>query len=61
MASTPKSELPVAFRMVADEADPAVMGSALAAAPLIPRKLLPRVAPRICARRAARVHGSARP
>ncbi|MDQ2795878.1 MAG: hemerythrin domain-containing protein [Actinomycetota bacterium] len=61
VAAMPKSALPLAFGMFAYEGDPAVLTDMLAMAPPIPRKLLPLIAPRVYARRARRVHGSARP
>ena len=61
VAAMPKSKLPLAFGMFAYEGDPAVLRSMLQAAPALPRVLLPRVAPRVYARRAAKVYGTARP
>jgi hypothetical protein len=61
VAAMPKSTLPLAFGMFAYEADPEVLRDMLATAPPIPRALLPRIAPRVYARRAIRVHGTARP
>ncbi|WP_375490050.1 hemerythrin domain-containing protein [uncultured Jatrophihabitans sp.] len=56
-----KPALALAFGMFAYEGDPAVLRDMLKAAPAVPRMLLPRVAPRIYARRARRIHGTARP
>ncbi|GAA4822892.1 hypothetical protein GCM10023201_06120 [Actinomycetospora corticicola] len=60
-ASTPKSALPLVFGMFAYEGDPEVLTSMLASAPAVPRTVVPLIAPRLYARHAARVHGSARP
>ena len=61
VAAMPKSALLLAFGMFAYEGDPAVLRDMLAAAPAVPRLLLPRIAPRAYARRAAQVHGTRRP
>ncbi len=61
VAAMPKSAMPLAFGMFAYEGDPAVLRSMLKTAPALPRLLLPRLAPRVYARRAARVHGTAQP
>jgi hemerythrin-like domain-containing protein len=61
VAAMPKSTLPLAFGMFAYEADPEVLREMLATAPPVPRALLPRIAPRVYARRAVRVHGTAHP
>jgi hemerythrin-like domain-containing protein len=61
VAAMPKPALLLAFGMFAYEGDPAVLRAMLASAPALPRMLLPRVAPRVYARRALAVHGSARP
>lgn len=61
VAAIPKAALPLAFGMFAYEGDPAVLTDMLAMAPPVPRRLLPLIAPRVYARRARRVHGSARP
>ncbi len=61
VASTPKAALPLVFGMFAYEGDPAVLRGMLMAAPALPRLLLPRIAPRVFARRATQVHGTARP
>jgi len=61
VAAMPKAALPLAFGMFAYEGDPAVLHTMLETAPPIPRLLLPRIAPRIYARRAMRIHGTAKP
>lgn len=61
VAAMPKSTLPLAFGMFAYEADPEVLRDMLATAPALPRAVLPRIAPRVYARRAVQVHGTARP
>jgi hemerythrin HHE cation binding domain-containing protein len=60
-ASVPKSKLPLVFGMFAYEGDPEVLATMLHDAPAVPRLLVPRLAPRIYARRAALVHGTRRP
>jgi hemerythrin-like domain-containing protein len=61
VAAMPKPALLLAFGMFAYEGDPAVLRDVLASAPAVPRLLLPRIAPRAYARRAAQVHGTSRP
>ena len=61
VAAMPKAALPLAFGMFAYEGDPAVLRDMLETAPPLPRKLLPLIAPRVYARRARRIHGTARP
>lgn len=60
-ASTPKPALVLVFGMFAYEGDPAVLRAMLAHAPAVPRVLLPRIAPRVHARRCRRIHGTPRP
>ncbi|SDR72486.1 Hemerythrin HHE cation binding domain-containing protein [Nocardioides scoriae] len=60
-ASTPKPALPLVFGMFAYEGDPVVLKAMLASAPLVPRLLVPRLAPSIYARRAAKVYGTRTP
>ncbi|WP_018331234.1 hemerythrin domain-containing protein [Actinomycetospora chiangmaiensis] len=60
-AAVPKPVLPLVFGMFAYEGDPEVLATMLAAAPALPRAIVPRIAPRIYARRAVRIHGTARP
>ncbi|WP_084180963.1 hemerythrin domain-containing protein [Jatrophihabitans endophyticus] len=60
-AAMPKPALALAFGMFAYEGDPAVLRDMLRAAPAVPRLVLPRVAPRLYARRARTIHGTARP
>ncbi len=61
MAGVPRSRLPLVFGMLMYRADPQVIAGMLAHVPLLPRLVLPRVAPRIHARYARRVHGTATP
>ena len=61
VASMAKPALVLAFGMFSYEGDPAVLRRMLASAPLLPRLLLPRIAPRAYARRASRVYGNRRP
>ncbi|GGM17414.1 hemerythrin domain-containing protein [Nakamurella endophytica] len=61
VAAMPKSVLPLAFGTFAYEGDPAVLRDMLKTAPALPRLILPRIAPRIYARRALQVHGTRRP
>lgn len=61
IAAIPKSALPLTFGMFAYEGDPAVLTDMLRSAPPVPRTLLPLLAPRIYARRAKRIHGTAKP
>ncbi|WP_199580340.1 hemerythrin domain-containing protein [Blastococcus sp. TBT05-19] len=57
----PKSQLPLVFGMVMYRADPEVIRGMLAHAPLLPRLLLPFLAPRVYARYATRLFGTATP
>ena len=61
MAGVPRSRLPLVFGMLMYRADPEVIDAMLTHVPLLPRLVLPRVAPRIHARYARRVHGTATP
>lgn len=61
MASLPRKQLPLAIGMVMYRADPAVIRGMLAHAPLVPRLLMPYLAPRTYARYARRLHGTATP
>jgi hemerythrin-like domain-containing protein len=61
VAALPKPVLPLVFGMFAYEGDPAVLKLMLSAAPAVPRFVLPKIAPRVYARRAKAVHGTARP
>ena len=61
VAEMSRASLPLAFVMFAYEGDPAVLAAMLTAAPRIARVVLPAVAGRAYARRAHRVHGTARP
>lgn len=60
-AAVPRSQLPLVFGMFAYEGDPEVLAGMLAQAPALPRFLVPRIAPRVYARRALQVHGTTRP
>lgn len=57
----PKSTPALTFGMFAYEGDPDVLRNMLATAPPLPRLLLPRIAPRVYARRAAKIHGTPHP
>ncbi|GIG02908.1 hemerythrin domain-containing protein [Catellatospora citrea] len=61
MSDTPKKHLPVAFGMAMYEADPDVIKTVLAGAPLPARLLMPFIGPRVYAAHAKRVHGTATP
>lgn len=60
-AAMPKPALMLAFGIFAYEGDPTVLAAMLSSAPAIPRLLIPRIAPRVYARRARQIHGTARP
>lgn len=57
----PARRLPLVFGMLMYEGDPEIVATILAAAPVLPRLLMPRLAPRAYARYARRVYGTARP
>ena len=57
----PTKQLPLVFGMVMYRADPARIATMLSHAPLVPRLLMPYLAPRVYARYARRVHGTATP
>ncbi len=61
IASIAKPKLPVVFGMMMYEGDPAVLRMMLAPAPLLPRAVVPRIAPWAYARYARRVHNTPRP
>lgn len=61
IASIPKPKLPVVFGMMMYEGDPTVLRMMLAPAPLLPRTLVPRIAPGAYARYARRIHNTPRP
>ncbi len=61
VAAMPKPALALAFGMFTYEGDPEVLRTMLQSAPAVPRLLLPRIAPRLYARRARQVHGTATP
>jgi hemerythrin-like domain-containing protein len=61
VATTPKPQLVLSFGMFAYEGDAEVLRDMLSSAPALPRMLLPRIAPRVYARRARAVHGTAQP
>jgi hemerythrin-like domain-containing protein len=54
----PTKRLPLVFGMVMYEADPEVIRAMLSHAPLVPRLLMPHLAPRVYARYARRLHGT---
>jgi len=57
----PRRQLPLVFGMVMYRADAEVIRGMLAHAPLLPRLLMPRLAPRAYARYARRLHGTTTP
>jgi hypothetical protein len=61
MAELPQHNLPLVFGMFMYQGDPDVISSMLAQAPLVPRLLMPVLGPKIYARYARRVHGTAKP
>jgi hypothetical protein len=61
MASIPKRQMPMVFGMIIKDRDPGVIREMISHAPLVPRLLLPRIAPRAYARYARRLHGDAIP
>ncbi|MHA3701154.1 hemerythrin domain-containing protein [Jatrophihabitans sp. YIM 134969] len=60
-AAMAKPDLLLAMGMFAYEGDPVVVRQMLAAAPAVVRFVVPRVGPRLYARRARAVHGTVRP
>lgn len=60
-ASVPKSKLLLVFGMFAYEGDPDVVTEMLRSAPPPVRRIVPAIAPRVYARYAKRIHGTARP
>ncbi|SNS67744.1 Hemerythrin-like domain-containing protein [Actinacidiphila glaucinigra] len=61
MANSPKKDLPLAFGMVMYEGDPATIKAVLSHAPLVPRLIMPLLAPRLYASHAKRVYGTPTP
>jgi hypothetical protein len=61
MAGLPKDRLPRVFGSIMYDADPATIKGMLAHAPLLPRLMLPLLAPRAYARYARRVYGGTLP
>jgi iron-sulfur cluster repair protein YtfE (RIC family) len=61
MNGLPKRQLPLVVGMVMYRADPEVIRGILAHTPLVARLLLPRLAPRVYARYAQRLHGTTTP
>jgi hemerythrin-like domain-containing protein len=57
----PKKQLPLVFGMVMYQADPEVIRGMLSHAPLVPRLLMPHLAPRAYARYARCLHGTTTP
>ncbi|MGV9480636.1 hemerythrin domain-containing protein [Gordonia aichiensis] len=60
-AGVPKSALLLVFGMFCYEGDPEVLAQMLHTAPTPLRMIVPRLAPRVYARRAARLYGTRRP
>ena len=60
-AAVPKSKLLLVFGMFAYEGDPEVLADMLSSAPPPARVLVPRLAPRVYARHAARLYGCTHP
>lgn len=61
MASAPKKDLPLVLGMFMYDGDPEVIRGMLSHAPLLPRLLMPRVAPVVHRRYARRIHGTVSP
>lgn len=61
MASLPKNRLPLLFGMAMYEGDPEVMKEIVATMPLLPRLLMPSLAPRLFGSYARRIHGTRTP
>lgn len=61
MGSLPKAQAPVLVGMLLLEGDPEVLAGMIGRMPLLPRLLLPRLAPRAYARRARVIHGTPTP
>lgn len=59
--SVPRRQLLLVFGMFAYEGDPEILDNMLAAAPPPARFIVPRIAPRVYARHAVRIHGARRP
>ena len=57
MASVPKAKLPMVFGMLMAEGDPEVLRAMIGHAPLVPRLVVPRIAPRAYGRYARQVYG----
>ncbi len=60
-AAIPKTKMPLVFGMFSYEGNPEVLATMLQHAPALPRLLVPILAPRLYAHRAAQVHGTPRP
>ncbi len=61
MTAVPKAAFPLVYGMLAYEGDRTVLTEMIRTAPAVPRTLLPLIGPRVYARRARLIHGSARP
>jgi hypothetical protein len=61
IGNLPKRLLPLVFGMLMYQADPQVIRQMLAEAPLVPRLLMPLLAPRAYAAYARKVHGTSNP
>jgi hypothetical protein len=61
MGDLPRKQLPLVFGMLMYRADPEVIRGMLSHAPLLPRLVMPLLAPRTYARYARRLHGTTTP
>ncbi|MFD3452057.1 hypothetical protein ACFWVC_07725 [Streptomyces sp. NPDC058691] len=61
IAKSPKKDLPLSFGMMMYEGDPEVIKEVLGHAPLVPRLIMPILAPRLYASHAKRVYGTPTP
>ena len=61
IGSLPRKKLPLVFGMLMYRADPEVIREMLSHAPLLPRLLMPHLAPRVHARYAQRLYGTKTP
>jgi hemerythrin-like domain-containing protein len=57
MAGIPKAKLPMVFGMLMADGDPEVLRAMIAHAPLVPRLVVPRIAPRAYGRYTRQVYG----
>jgi hypothetical protein len=56
-AAIPRAKMPVLFGMLMAEGDPEVLRTMIGHAPLVPRLVVPRIAPRAYGRYSRHVHG----